>query len=350
MSVNYHERPGVYSDYTASRVLASRDGGKTVGIVGVSAAESGLYTLYTRTEAESLFGKDSSLGRMLRAAYENGAGKILAYSLKGTGAADYAVGVAAVLAEKEAAFCALDSTEETVQTALRDAVEASSRQKGECVGLVGLSKPDKSALLARAKALDSERMVLLGPDVCLSGETEAAGGCLAAAALCGVLASQTDPALPLAGTELAGFSSVTDRYEEEEIDALVRGGVTVLEAAGGKVTVLRGITTRDTTSSGRDTTWRELSTLLVVDDVIPGIRRALAARFARAKNTASTRASVRALVVMELESRLRREIIDGYSDLTVKPSDTDAAVCQVSFGFAVTRGLNRIELTAHISV
>ena len=143
---------------------------------------------------------------------------------------------------------------------------------------------------------------------------------------------------------------MTAAYTETEIDALVRGGVTVLEGAGGQVTVLRGITTHKTVGDGRDTTWRELTTVLICDDVIPGIRNALGAQFARAKNNAVTRSAVYTRVLLELESRLQREIIDGYEGLTVEPSPADAGVCLVKFGFSVTHGLNRIHLTANISV
>lgn len=350
MSILYHERPGVYSDYEASRITASGTAVKTIAIIAPSAAESGLYTVTAFADAATQFGADSELGQMIRTAYENGAGKILAYSLAESSLAAYEEAFSAVFAEKEAAFCTIASTQEDVQTALRNAIVSASKQKGECIGIVGLSSPDKAALLARAAALDCERMVLAGPDVYRAGESTPAGGHIAAAALCGLLAAETDPAIPLNGAVLTGFTAVTQRYEETEIDALVQGGVTVLEAAGGKVTILRGITAKKTVGDGNDTTYRELGTILVIDDVIPGIRSALAARFPRAKNNTATRAAIRSQVIVELESRLQREIIDAYENVSVEASSTDASVCVVTFGFTVTHGLNRIHLTAHISV
>lgn len=55
-----------------------------------------------------------------------------------------------------------------------------------------------------------------------------------------------------------------------QIDALVTGGVTALECWGGKVSVMRGITTRTKTGQTQDATFRELGTILIVDDVVPG--------------------------------------------------------------------------------
>lgn len=350
MSILYHERPGVYSDYEASRVTATGGGAKTVALIGTSPADTGLYTVTAYADGVETFGAESQLGQMLKAAMENGAGKILAYSLAEDSLSAYEEAFAAVFAEKEAALCAVASPLEAVHTALRDAVVHASAQKGECIGIVGLCAPDKETLLQRAAAINCERMVLVGPDVYRSGDKEPAGGFVAAAALCGLLSAQQDPALPLNGAVLQGFAAVTARYEETEIDALVRGGVTVLEAFEGKVTVLRGITTKKTVGEGCDTTYRELGTVLVIDDVIPGIRKALAARFSRAKNSLTTRAAIRSQVIVELESRLQREIIADYDNVTVEASDTDAATAVVRFGFAVTAGLNRIHLTAHVSV
>lgn len=350
MSIVYHERPGVYSDYTVSRVTASGGGRKTVGMVGVSPAQAGLYTLTAYHDAVAAFGADSSLCRMVRHAIEAGAGKILAYSIPEATETAYSDAISALLAEGEQGFYTVDSDLSSVQLRLKTAVEAASRNKAESLCVLGMTAPTKQALLDRAAALNSPRAVLVGPDVLAEGQTEYCGGPFAAAALCGLLSGQTDPALPLSGARLPGFAGVSDRFEETEIDALVRGGVTVLEAEGGQVTVLRAVTTKTTEGSAPDDTFREVNTMLVLDDVIPGIRQALAARFARAKNNAVTRSAIRNLVIVELEGRLSREIIDSYDGVTVEASSTDATTCLVSFGFTVTHGLNHIYLTAHISV
>lgn len=350
MSIVYHERPGVYSDYSASRVTSSGGEKKVMAIVGVGNEKPGLYTVTSLSDGLAAFGAASGLGKMLRAAYENGAGTVLVYCVKEEATEFYQEAFSAVLAEKTAKICCIDSSDEELQQDLRNALETAAGQKGECIGIVDMGGATKSALLARAAELDSARMVLVGPGVYRSGESAVAPSGVAAAALAGLLAAQTDPALPLNGAVLAGFSGVTAIYEDTDVDALVRGGVTVLEAESGAVSVLRGITTKKTSGDGNDTTWREVNTILIADDVIPGIRQSLSARFKRAKNNAATRSAIHSLVVMELESRLQREIIDSYENVTVEASDTDACVCVVKFGFAVTHGLNRIHLTAHISV
>lgn len=88
----------------------------------------------------------------------------------------------------------------------------------------------------------------------------------------------------------------------------MRGGVTPVEQAAGVVSVVRGVTTRTKTGEAADATWRELTTIRIVDDVIPTVRDALRARFRRAKNTEQSRGAIRSQVVLELENKLAREI------------------------------------------
>ena len=63
-----------------------------------------------------------------------------------------------------------------------------------------------------------------------------------------------------------------------------------------------------------------------------------------------TRGAVRSQVIMELENRLRAQIIDSYGEVTVSAAEEDPTVCLVEFSFAVAHGLNQIVLTAHITI
>ena len=179
---------------------------------------------------------------------------------------------------------------------------------------------------------------------------KAADGLGVAAAVAGAIAGESDPAIPLGGAELKGVDGLEARYGDTEIDTLVRGGVTPVEQAAGVVSVVRGVTTRTKTGEAADATWRDLTTIRIVDDVIPTLRRALRTKFQRAKNTAQSRGAIRAQVVLELENKKAREIITGYENVTVTADSQDPARCLVDFSFTVAHGLNQIYLTVHITV
>ena len=185
---------------------------------------------------------------------------------------------------------------------------------------------------------------------CYCDEDEAARPIYTAAAMAGMLAGQSDPSLPLHGAIPEGLTAISGSWTEDAIDALIRGGVTPLEYVDGAVRVVRAVSTKTTENGQPDATWKEITTILIVDDVISGVRSSLQRRFQRAKNNVQTRAAIRDQVVLELETRIRRQIIEQYGDLTVTANADDPSVCDVVFSFGVAHGLRCILLSAHITV
>ena len=353
MSEVRHERPGVYSVYDASAVVTAGRGSKTVGVAAKAlrgtVGEAVILTGYAA--GVNAFGEDAEAGMstLLRLLFSNGAATVAAVRVADEGAlADYQAAFD-VLGKQDVQIVVCDSADTQVQQALRTAVETASGQRRERIAVVGGSGDTAAQLVERAAALNSERMVLVGPDVLGSGG-KTLPGVFAAAAVAGVLAAGGDPAVPLNGAELAGLGGLAEDYGDNDIDLLVRGGVTPLESVAGVISPVRGITTRTTTGGTVDTTWRELTTILIVDDIIPSVRSALRSRFTRAKNTARSRGAIRSQVIVELEKKMAAEIIDSYGDVSVKASEEDPTVCLVEFGFAVAHGLNQIWLAVHITV
>ena len=347
-TITVHERPGVYSSYEASALTAGSSRGKTVAVVAAATLSSPEDSYYWNSYSRAVADVGAcTLSRLAQLALRNGAGAVYGIPVTGT---DYTAAFATVATLENVAVVVCDSTTLTVQQALRTMVEDCSAARKERIAVVaGAAGESATNLVDRAEDLNHERVVLVAP-----GSVNAAGagqgGAECAAALAGAIAGNLDPALPLGGAQLYGLEGLEAAYDEDDIDTLIQGGVTPLETLAGACYVVRGVTTRTTTGGAADATWRELTTILVVDEVIPGIRDALRARFTRAKNTEQSRGAIRSQVVMELEDRVSREIIDGYEDVTAEPLSTDPTVCLVEFAFTVAHGLNQIWLSAHITV
>lgn len=347
-----HERPGVYSSYDASTAIRGGRAVRTIGVAAksVSGTANAVVRLTSYEQGLAAFGEDESgkagMSTLLRLLFQGGASAVAAVKVDG---ADYEAAFAALQTAEDVQVVICDSGELEVQQALRASLESASAARRERIAVVGMHGATVTELTARAEALNSERIALVGPD-CLDGGGKPLAGVFAAAAVAAAAASSRDPAVPINGTALPGLAGVSQDYSDNDIDLLVRGGVTPLEAAGGAVSPVRGITTRTSTGGVKDATWRELTTILIVDDVIPSIRRSLRSRFSQAKNTLRTRGAIRAQTIVELESKLRAEIIDGYSDVSVSASGDDPSVCLVEFGFSVAHGLNQIYLIAHITI
>ena len=354
MSVLEHERPGVYSTYDASAVVSAGQATKIIGVAAkaVKGTEKEPVTVTGYTAGVEAFGEDAEtpgMSTILRLLFANGASTVVAVRVAENGElADYQAAFAA-LADQDVQILVCDSADVTVQQALRTAVEEASASRRERIAVVGGNGESAEKLVERAAQLNSERMVLVGPDA-LDSAGETISGVFMAAAVAGVIASNRDPAVPLNGAEVKGLGGVAQTYSDNEVDLLVRGGVTPMESVAGVLSPIRGITTRTTTGEAADTTWRELTTILIVDDLIPSVRNSLRSKFTRTKNTAQTRSAIRSQVIVELEKKKKAEIIDEYGDVTVTASEDDPTVCLVEFSFAVAHGLNQIYLTVHITV
>lgn len=352
MSISVHQRPGVYSSYDASAVVSGRGAGRLVGLVAVNAeaASKGIQTVTSYDGAVALFGSKGAedMAELIRLALKNGASGVVVLPVADTDG--YEAGFARLNTVENIALVLCDSTDGEVQKMLRDSViEASDTRRERLCVLAGAKGESVDDLIDRAKELNHERVVLVAPGAVDSRGTPLSGLPLAAA-VAGVLAGESDPAIPLGGAELLGLSGLSVRLEDKDLDLLILGGVTPVESVGGTVSVVRGVTTRTGFGEASDATWRDLSTIRVVDDVIPGLRDALRTKFRRAKNTAQSRGAIRSQVVLELENKLAREIITGYEDVSVTADAEDPTRCLVEFAFTVAHGLNQIWLTAHITV
>ena len=352
MSITIHERPGVYSSFDASSAVRGRQGRKTVGLVAINANTTAealkAVTVTSVEQAIMLFGAEPMtelIGLILR----NGAAAVVAVPI--TSVADYQAGIDKLSEVDDISISLCDSMDILVQQNLKTAMELCASQHRERIvvvvgGVVDGVAENVTELVARSESLNSERVVL----VANGGATDEKSSHLLAAAVAGAMAGESDPAMPLGGVELDGVASIVKRYNDNEIDLLIRGGITPVEERSGAVSIVRGVTTRTKSGSVPDTTWRELSTILIVDHVIPDIRNGLRAKFKRAKNTAQSQGAIRAQVVMALENHVRSEIISAYDGVMVEADENDPTICRVTFSFTVAHSLNQIWIRVHVTV
>lgn len=347
--VTTHERPGVYSQYDLSGSVRGNSG---TNVALLAQTESGDGTKasiwYTFAQAVEELGSNAEMTALAKLLFLGGASAV--YGIPVSGNDDYDAALATLEALENVKVVVSDTTDTATQKKLKQSVETSSAERRERIAVVGCpANASVTQLIAQAAELNCERMVLVCPSA-LDETATALTGARCAAAVAGTIAGQTDPALPLSGVALPGLSGLAARFSESELDALIRGGVTPLESAGGAISVVRGVTTRTKTGGASDASWREINTVLIVDDVIPGIRDSLRAKFNRSKNTEQSRGAIRSQVIVELENRIAREIITAYEDVRVTAVPDYPEVCLVEFSFTVAHGLNQIWLSAHISV
>ena len=347
MSTTISERPGVYTDYSISGVVRASAGGGAVGLAAVAGGgETNEVVAVTDHGAALSAFTGGNLPALVKILLANGASAVYCVRVdeSGEGAPDYAAAFEKLMTVEGVRFMVCDSREAEVHAAMKAAIEGADERSKYRVGFVESGESEVSGLIEKAGELNFERMVLVSHH-----ETEGVPGAVAAA-VCGAAAGETDPALPLNGAVLSALGAIGDNFSDADLTRLVRGGVLPVETSGGAVCILRGVTTRTATGDAQDAVWRELNTILIINEIIPGIRDTLRANFSRVKNNARTRGAIRTRVVIELENYVAREIIDGYDSVTAEQSEDDGTVCVVTFGFTVAHGLNIIRLSAAITV
>jgi phage tail sheath gpL-like len=348
----YSERPGVYSSVDVSSALIGSGTGCAVGVAaGAEKGEAGkAVAIASYAEAVSKFGEESEIATLVKILFLNGAPRVYAAAAAVGEEADrkgYSAAIAALMDVDDIGVMLCKAQDEQVHSDLKTALEGANESGKYRVAVIeGAGSVDET--VEEAESLNYERLVMVAPGA-VNADGEAIEG-YAAAAFAGALSGGSDPALPINGAELFGLDGIALSLSDSEVDTLVRGGICPLESVSGEIYVIRGVTTRTKTNGVSDSTWHELTTVMIVNDVIPTVRSALKARFARSKNTKQTRGAIRTQVIIELENKLANEIIDSYDSVTAEASTDDPTLCEVGFEFTVAHGLNRINLSAHITV
>lgn len=347
MNITVSERPGVYTGYDASSIVQSSASNGAVGIVCAADIE-GVTQFLTASAARVALGAASNAAKYVELALGGGASACWVSPVGASAtAADYGAGAKA-LREKDVAAICCDSDASAVMAAIKAEVAEASSERHERIAVFAMSG-DAEDLVAAAGALNSERCVMVGP-VPIGGDGETIDECEIAVATAAAIVSLGDPALPLGGVSLSGLYGAGGTLTSTEVDALVRGGVTAIECLAGEIQVIRGVTTRVKTGGEADATWRELSTILIVDNVMKTLRSSLRSKFARAKNLAETREAVASQVSIELAQKKNAGIIADYGSVSAVATPGDPTRCDVEFEFAVAHGLDRIVVAAHILV
>lgn len=348
MSVIASERPGVFSSYETSSITYGGQNGGAVGLVAACAGcETGRIYSVTRMSTARLYfgdaGDHSDMNALCEILLLNGASEIKAVAVDGS----YSYGEAFALLEGDSEVVAVvsDSTSVQIQKALQESVVRASGNKRERVGIAFAA----ADAVNRAKSLDCERMVLTAQNGLSSGG-ETVSGIYLAAALAAKASSSGAASQNFNGLKISGITALEGRLTEEEVDDLIRVGITPFEALSGGVEIIRAVTTRTTSGGVSDRSYRDLSTVLAIDTVISGVREALRACLPGARNNQRSRTAIATQAAVELSRRQEAGLLDAYETPRVYPDADDAGVCVVELAFTVARGINQIYITAHIKV
>lgn len=348
MAIIASERPGVFSSFETSTITY---GGQSGGAVGLVAACKGcevgrVYSVTRMSTANLYFGEMEEASPMIALCeilLLNGASEIKAVAVD----SDTSYEQAFALLEGDPAVVTVvcDSTDEQVHKTMLESITRASKNKRERIGVAFAG----TGAANRAKELNSERLVLTAQNG-LDENGQVLSGVFLAAALAAKASMAGASEQNFNGLGISGIPALEGLLTEEEIDDLIRAGVTPFETLSGGVEIIRAVTTRSTSNGIPDRTYRDLSTVLVIDNVITGVREALRICLPGARNNQRTRTAIVTQAAIELSKRQETGLLDGYEMPRIFPDPEDAGICIVELAFTVARGINQIHITAHIRV
>lgn len=343
------QRPGVYSDYQTSSILYSKKTGKRIAIVAKSNAEANkIYNVQKLSDAQAIFGEDSVMYSLCKAAFENGSCDILAISVDDLNE-DYKKAFKILEVTENVSVVICDSTESSVQQLLMQSVINASQSKKERIGIVSASE-DQTELTKWASQFNNERILLIAQNP-VNLEGNKLSSCILTAAIAAIISQYTDPSQSFNGVAISGFSSLSKLLTEDEVDEYITNGIIPLEVVAGQVEIIRAVTSKIKSDNGvTDKTFREINTVLIIDEVIKSIREVLNDNILKAKNNIATRSAISSQVVVKLQEFLDANIIDSYATPIVYQSDDDATICIVEIDFTVSQGINQIHIMVNINV
>lgn len=363
------EIPGVSSVLNATFAIQSLPGtSKVIGIVANAAQGTALakYVITSYAEAVGTFGEDTAhtaMASMLKVCFQNGRGlRVIAIpaaiptdALTKATATDYENALAKLLEEEMPYFIICDSEDSGVHAKIKAHVTSANAENMERVAIIaGAKQTNVSTIVTAAEAVNSEGVIYLdNVPVADDGLTELPGYMLTAA-FAAVAAREVaaDPSLPLTGLELMGFGGVAVKRPLADLETLITGGVTPIIYEGGKVSILRAVTSRTEDGSGNtDLTWQEATTKFIADAIMQGIRAVYKTpAYQRARNSENKRSSIKTDAVTYLEAKKLDEWIDSYTEPEVIKDPTSPTRAIMSFSFNVGDPLNQIIINANMEV
>lgn len=318
-----------------------------------------VYSIVGTADAEAKFGE--TVSKLVRVLINNGADNIKCISIGSYGSDDevyktieeaYKGAMHKSLSDTSIKCIILDSTEQTVITALKEHVGVAEDEDVFRYGIVGATSNTISDAVAEANAINDKRIFMPFPHFVDASNT-AYTGIYGAAGLAALIMTETsDPALPMNGVEFVGFGGINMTLLKADKNTLEQGGITAI-VDNGTPSVWRLVTTRTKDSDGKaDIVWHEGSTVFIADNILDTMITTLHTNFKRTKNTTRILDAIKTAVIGVLEEKEGLEIIENFDKNTVSvvqdPDDIYGAL--VDYEFDVVTPLYTITITQHMKL
>lgn len=314
--------------------------------------ENTIFGITGTADARAVFGGNEVVEKIVKVFIQNGANYINGMIL-GSSETAMADALEASMSDKSIKVIITEGNDTTTIAALKDHLALCEKNDMFRYGVIAPTEEasaTQTTLVAFAKTVDSDRIFIPSTLPTLNGAV--VDPQVAAAGLGALIMTETDdPALPMNGVSMAGYSGLARTMLETEMKILANNGVTPLYLEGTAPTVYRLVTSCVTDESNH-TIWQEGTTRFIADYVLENNENMLRANYKRTKNVARILKAIRGDIKINMEKFEAAEIIENWdeSTLTVVKDPKDQYGALVDYEFDVVTPLYTITIKQHMKL
>jgi len=315
--------------------------------------ENTIFGITGTADARAAFGDNAVVEKIAKVFIQNGADYINGMIISGSSETAVADALEASMADKSIKVIIPEDNDTKTIAALKDHLALCERNDMFRYGVIAPTEEasaTQTTLIAYGKTVDSDRIFIPSTLPTLNGAV--VDPQVAAAGLGALIMTETDdPALPMNGVSMAGYSGLSRTMLETEMKILANNGITPLYLEGTTPTVYRLVTSCVTNESDH-TIWQEGTTRFIADYVLETNENMLRANYKRTKNVARILNAIRGDIKINMEKFEAAEIIENWdeSTLTVVKDPSDQYGALVDYEFDVVTPLYTITIRQHMKL
>ena len=310
-----------------------------------------IFQIYGTADAIASFGVDSIAPKIVKVLIANGVDNIkgiIVPEAPESSAEDttYKDSLEVSMLDKTIKCIITDSDDAKVIAAVKDHLTVAESNDMFRYSVFGTTKTTQAELAQFAKTVDSNRIFIVAPQMLIGTENAHQQIC-AAGLTAAIMVETSDPALPMNGVNIKGFSGVGILMLSAEMDALVKAGVTPIYDEDMTPAIWRLVT-----SAQNDQVWQEGSTRFIADYVLESVENMLRKNYKRTKNVTRVLNAIRDDVKLTLQTLNELEIIENFdeSTVTVSKDTADSYGALIDYEFDVVTPLYTITINQHLKL
>ena len=314
--------------------------------------ENTIFGITGTADAKAAFGDNAVVEKIVKVFIQNGADYINGMIL-GSSETAMADALEASMADKSIKVIIPEGNDTKTIAALKDHLALCEKNDMFRYGVIAPTEEasaTQTTLIAYGKTVDSDRIFIPSTLPTLNGAV--VDPQVAAAGLGALIMTETDdPALPMNGVSMAGYSGLSRTMLETEMKILANNGITPLYLEGTAPTVYRLVTSCVTDESDHKV-WQEGTTRFIADYILENNENMLRANYKRTKNVARILNAIKGDIKINMEKFEAAEIIENWDEatLTVTKDPQDMYGALVDYEFDVVTPLYTITITQHMKL